>query len=133
MSGIRLDSDLFDDVFLESPFEHIFVLGNIFYSGSIFEYEELFHKQNGFIDEQSVPHDSVITQSKICFSHNPIVRNLIESSSKMDVTMEDMIVDVVHRMLMSEYDYILVASHRKWGEHESDSLVQDVALHPNLE
>ena len=101
MSGIMLESDHFEDVFLDNPFGIIFGLSNIFYSGSIFESQELFDKHNDFIDDheyhevQSIPHDHVIIERKKIFFQNPIFKNLIGSTSKMVATVEDTTMDVV--------------------------------------
>lgn len=49
----------------------------------------------------------------------------------MTAIVEDTTMDVVLRPLMFEDECILVAPHGKWGEHELDYLVRDLALHPN--
>lgn len=114
MSGIMFDRDLFDDAFSESQFGSIFVLGNIFYSGSIFDLGELFDKHNGFSDDheyqevKSIPHVPTITESRNCFSHNQIVRNLIRSSSTIVETVEDTTMDFVKRSHTFKEQYILV-------------------------
>lgn len=130
------DNDPLDDHFLRNPF------GNIFGPTSIFGFEEIFDKQCDAIEDyvlddpelKSIPHDFAITQSKTCFSQKPIIINLIGSASKITATAEDTTMGVV-RVLMFEDDYILVAPslvpHGKWGEHELDYFVRDLALHPN--
>jgi len=63
-----------------------------FYSGSIFESQEIFDKQNYFSDDHEyqylkpIPHIPAIIESKTCFSQNPIVRNSIGSAFKMAMT-----------------------------------------------
>jgi len=51
----------------------------------------------------------------------------------MAAIVEDTTMDVVQRPLMFKDECILVASHGKWGEHELDYLVRDLALHHNPE
>lgn len=133
MSGIILDADFFDDV-LESLFGSILGPGNIFYSGSIFESQELLNQHNDFIDNHKyLEVESIPQERKTCLSLNPIASNVLGSVSNISATVEDTTMDVVRRPPMFEDECILVAPHGKWGEHELDYLVWDLALHPNLE
>lgn len=70
-----------------------------FYFGTIFQSEELFDKYNGDHEyhEQCIPHVLAINERRTCFPTNPIVRNLIGSTSKIALKVEDMTMDVIQR------------------------------------
>lgn len=122
------DNDPFNDHFLRNPFGF----------SSILEFEDINHVVEDHIVEEitHVVEDHVveeITESKTCFSHNPIVRSFIGFALKMTAPVEDTTMDVVPRPLMFEDECILIAPLGKWGEHELDYLLRDLALHPNRE
>jgi len=60
-----------------------------------------------------------IGRSRICFSRNPIVRNLIGSAAKMGATVEDTTMDAVQRRLMFEDECILVDEEDHVIGHDS--------------
>lgn len=133
--------DIFDnDHFIRNPFGLCSIFESIDKEFHVVEdhvAEEITHvvQEITHVVEDHVVEE--ITQNKTYFSHNPIVRSCIESAFKMTVTMEDTTMDVLRRPLMFKNDCILVARllvpHGKCGEHELDYLVQDLALHLNLE
>jgi len=60
-----------------------------------------------------------ISGSRICFSRNPTVRNLIGSAAKMGATVEDTTMDAVQRRLMFEDECILVDEEDHVIGHDS--------------
>lgn len=122
--SIILDNDLFNDHFLMNPFGISSVFESIDKEFQVVEDhvpEEITH----IVEDHAVEE---ITKIKNC----PVVRSFIGSTFKMTPTLEDTTMDVLRRPLMFKDHCILVTPslvpHGKWGEHELNYLVRDLAL-----